>query len=638
MRAPRSRKSGSKGDEAVPATVDALEIALGQEKADPEPDSPARRVLIKHERLLDQQIGLARNERFRNRIKSARDLSLALIAVLIAFGAVSFVWSAMEADGLVVEPLSVPPDLAERGLTGEVVAAKLLDRMTVIASASNSWRARKDLSRDWGEDLRVEVPQTGVSLGDTQRWLRRRLGNETLVRGELVHIAGGLAVTARAGNAPGDTRVGPPADLDRLLTETAEHLLRRTQPFQYASYLQNQGRLEEARSAAQSLARSGPDTERAWANVLLSSVVSKQGDLTGSLAAAATARRLNPDLPVGHLAFATPALLLEHREAALSALVDARRSGRRSMEAVAPELRERFLLVAERLIADSTADRQAAIRILAGDEAADALGIRAEQMALNHDIAASKALLANGAQGTSDADRLLWVVYGDLILPEYAQAVALEQWTEALASIEATDSAARSALSKVPLLGPVRLRQLAPRRAVALARLGRHPEAEAIARALPTDCYRCLLARAEVAELSGRRALADRWFAAAIRSGPSLPFAHQAWGMARAGRGETDRAAAAFEAATRLAPNWSDPHKGEGDMLARQGQIKAAIRRYRTAARLSPRWGALHLEWGKALWQSGQREEARTRLRAAAGMDLTPSDRARLQRIWRAVG
>ena len=638
MSAPRSGERGREGDETVPTTVDALELALSREAGDRDIDSPARRVLVKHERLLDQQIGLARNERFRNRIKSARDISLALIAVLLALSAVAFVWSAVEADGLVVEPLSVPPDLAARGLTGEVVAAKLLDKMIVIGNASNSWRAGSNLRRDWGEDLRVEVPQTGVSLGDAQRWLRRRLGSETLVRGEVVHVAGGLAVTARAAHLPGDTRTGPAAEIDRLLTETAERLFRQTQPFQYAAYLQNQGRLDEARAAATALSRSGPDPERAWANVLLTYIAYQQGDLAGSLAAADTARRLDPRLPVGHLAFSSPALILERREAALAALVDAERAGARSMEAIAPDLRERFLLTAARLKADLTGDRAGAIRVLAGDEAMDALAIRAEQMALNHDIAGSRALLANGAQGTSDADRLPYVIYGDLILPDYARAAALERWSEALASIEATDSAARSALARAPILNVVRLRQLAPRRAVALARLGRGDEAEAIARALPADCYRCLIARAEVAELAGNRRLADRWFEAAVRNGPSLPFAHQAWGMARAARGEFDQAAAEFEAATRTGQNWSDPHKGEADMLARQGKYEAAIRRYRIAARLAPRWGGLHVEWGRALLQAGQRDEGRAKLRAAAEMDLTEPDRARLRRLWRVAG
>src|SRR5271154_2840993 len=46
-----------------------------------------------------------------------------------AAGAVGFlVWGAANSDGLRVEPFSVPPDLAARGLTGQVVAARVIDR------------------------------------------------------------------------------------------------------------------------------------------------------------------------------------------------------------------------------------------------------------------------------------------------------------------------------------------------------------------------------------------------------------------------------------------------------------------------------------------------------------------------------
>src|SRR5689334_24323465 len=41
-------------------------------------------------------------------------------------------------DGLVIESFSVPPDLAERGLTGQVVAGELLDRLTELNQATIS--------------------------------------------------------------------------------------------------------------------------------------------------------------------------------------------------------------------------------------------------------------------------------------------------------------------------------------------------------------------------------------------------------------------------------------------------------------------------------------------------------------------
>ena len=42
------------------------------------------------------------------------------------------IWSAYGSGGLVIEPFSVPSDLAARGLTGQVVASKLLDRLVAM--------------------------------------------------------------------------------------------------------------------------------------------------------------------------------------------------------------------------------------------------------------------------------------------------------------------------------------------------------------------------------------------------------------------------------------------------------------------------------------------------------------------------
>ena len=58
-------------------------------------------------------------------------LRLATLCVGIAAAAAIglMVWDARHSNGLLIEPFSVPPDLAQRGLTGQVVAARLLDRL-----------------------------------------------------------------------------------------------------------------------------------------------------------------------------------------------------------------------------------------------------------------------------------------------------------------------------------------------------------------------------------------------------------------------------------------------------------------------------------------------------------------------------
>jgi hypothetical protein len=40
------------------------------------------------------------------------------------------VWEAAHSTGLIVEPFTVPPDLAAKGLSGESVAGQILDKLT----------------------------------------------------------------------------------------------------------------------------------------------------------------------------------------------------------------------------------------------------------------------------------------------------------------------------------------------------------------------------------------------------------------------------------------------------------------------------------------------------------------------------
>ena len=82
------------------------------------------------------------------------------------------VQQAAQADGLRVEPFSVPPDLAANGLTGQVVAARLIDRLSELQSQTNTGRPpRYAYSVRWGDKtIKLEIPETGVSLEDMDSW------------------------------------------------------------------------------------------------------------------------------------------------------------------------------------------------------------------------------------------------------------------------------------------------------------------------------------------------------------------------------------------------------------------------------------------------------------------------------------
>jgi hypothetical protein len=65
--------------------------------------------------------------------------------------------------GLVVEPFTVPPDLAQRGLTGQVVAKQVLDRLSELQQQTFSDRPANAYRNSWGDGLKVEIPETGIA-------------------------------------------------------------------------------------------------------------------------------------------------------------------------------------------------------------------------------------------------------------------------------------------------------------------------------------------------------------------------------------------------------------------------------------------------------------------------------------------
>lgn len=262
-----------------PETLGALELALAAARREAALEAPAREVLTRNARLLEEQIGLARNERFRARIKAVRDLSIVLLVVVLIGGAGAWILSAKQARGLVVEPLRTPPEFAAQGLDGPVLAARLLDRLSAMQAATDSSRAPEQFANNWGDDLQVELPQTGVSVGELHRALRRSLGRETRVSGELVRTPEGLAITTRLGSQPGVTVAGGAGELERLLDRASEAIYRRSQPYRYAVWL---SRREGGNPAAdepilRELATSPSKTERLWAHVGLA-VNALEGD------------------------------------------------------------------------------------------------------------------------------------------------------------------------------------------------------------------------------------------------------------------------------------------------------------------------------------------------------------------------
>lgn len=624
---PRSRTRAA----PMPDTPDPIEIAMAEVNAGRPGPGAAQLLLEKQARLIDADLRHRVLQMRAERLTIVLRGLLGLAAAVLAIGLGAMAWNASQSRGLVFDAFQVPPAFAQQGLTGEVVASKIIDRLTEMRADTISARAVDALESGWRNDFRVEVPQTGIAVGEVQKALRRWLGNDTRIGGELTRTANGIALTVRSERGGSATVTASEGEFDSLIDRAADALYARTAPYLHAIYMQDNGRVPEAMTALRRLAQNETDNgERAWALMGLgSATMSKQGRCADAIPILERSHRFDPRIsnPVALLASAH--LCLGHNQAAADLVAKAvaiSRGGESKAKDPARARRDSF--AAEAAAADALGDYRGRLVVFDKIEAAglgERFVSRANAMARLGDARGSKRALDQFRPDplTPQDAVLYWQV-------RLLQARVIEDWRAAARHAE------RSSLIVVsddPAFVQTTRNQIGLLRAEALARLGQAVAAEAVLRGMPDDCYPCSRARAAVAEARGDRAGVDRWFRHALQLGPRLPFAYHDWGKARLRRGDPGGALSLFERALAQGPEFADAHKGKGDALARLGRKDEAVRAYAAAAKRAPRWGALHIEWGKALWRSGRQEEARAKFRAAAGMDLSAADRARLSRI-----
>lgn len=596
-----------------------------------------------HERLAGAQLQLTRNELFRGRFRAARDISFALLVIGLLVAIAIALASAAASRAIVVQPFSVPPELARRGLTGEVVAQRFLDQLLHVQGNADSIRAPASFADSWSGDLAVQIPSTGVSLGEAHRMLRRWLGNETYIVGEVLVQGDRLRIAARAAGSPPAEAGGTVDDFDAVLRRTAEGVFAQQQPYLFAIYVADQGRRDLEVQILTNLSRTGPPGERAWAFNALGWNASRQERLVEAMALFRTAIRLNPELPSPHHNVA----MLERfhgRDGALAERLPvareynwrAARRGEVKGEAAAANIAASDIIIAE-LAQDHRAAEAAAWRSLHlinynNSRHAAAPRLALSQAALHRRSEARQTLAAYRLSPAELARESNMVSAGEETAAAYIRiAVEDDDWGSVLRQAEGLDrwQLARGGLDRTrrPVFAQ-------PWIARARAELGDIAGAWRTIAPTPPDCSFCLRVRGRITALARRTAESERWYRAAAATAPSLPAAYHEWAVARLLRGDASGAIELARDAVRRGPQWADPRKLWGDALGRQGEHREAARQYAAAAERAPRWGALHINWGLALWQSGRHGEAREKWRAAAGMDLSRRDRAWLERIF----
>jgi Flp pilus assembly protein TadD len=638
---PEAQAATDTGAEPISAAAAmAIGVRKGRSGAKDDPkfdaflDEQMRFIRLQTEHLHEQRelvLSRLRWGRFSDRVKAAIQVMTALVglAVVSALGAMA--WGASREHGVVVEAFSVPPDLAARGLNGQVVAGKFLDDLQRMQAQTKSRRAPSTYVNNWSGEIKVEIPETGVSIGELHRLLVDWLGRNTRIEGDVYRTSQGLAVTARAGALPAADQAGAETDLDALIQAAAEDIYGKTQPYRYGVYLLDKGDIENTQRAAarfQELIRTAPPDDRMWSYVGLSNAQRQLGEYQSSLDSSAAGIALYPHFSPYYNALSLDEHFVRGQDERALADVRAGRVmlknyGRSYMEADARTYVGQQLDATEAdVLGDYAKAADEAARFY--DNGFGGFNVRLYALvapALDHSGLA--AVLAVAPLPRDSRQRL--TAAADEEMARLTHAFALGDW----AGVEN----ASSALDTSQLTRGDRLERTlmaSPEVAIAEARLGQSAQAQAMIATTPLDCYRCVDARGVIASAAGDWAGADRWFGEAERLAPSPPFAYADQAQSRLARGDVSGAIALLQTAYAKSPHYADGLELWGEALAKRGDYAGAAAKYAEADRYAPQWGRNHLKWAEALAKSGKTGEARAQKQAAGGLELTAADRAEL--------
>jgi tetratricopeptide (TPR) repeat protein len=634
---------------AVGATGMALNSA-SREKADAFFDAQIgllhleKEKLAKEDAAIDAEIALnlshLRFRRLGDFTKIGLEFATALMVLLVLIGIGAVIWNAANDHGLMIDAFRVPPDMEQKGLGGDVVASALLDHLDELQAKTDSSRAPDTFSSDWGKDIKVEIPETGISISEGYRYLAGWLGHQTHITGEVYHTANGIALVTRVSGFPGVRFEGRESDLDSLIARAAESVYGQTQPYRYAIYI---GAVREdhvlGEKLLRDLATNGSDADRPWAYSVWGGVALNRDNIVAALARARKAMALAPDIPLIVYNVAQAEANAGHDEQELEAAEHAVRALAGSGADKGTALSGLIIGVQSReTIAEERGDYASAMaydeRMLeARDYEASHMSsffMRAANAALAHDTAGARRLLGAGTDNGMIRETFKGYGWGlvNFIPPQFTTLAERGEWLAARASLAAT---LNTPLARSPVMN-IRVRmQLRPWLALADAKSGDMTAALSNISGSPLGCYLCLRMRGNIDAVGGNWAGAAYWFVRAINLAPSIPFAYTDWGAALLAQGDTDDAVAKFKEARDKGPHFADPLEMWGEALMQKNRSDLALAKFEEADKYAPKWGRLHLKWGEALFYVGKTNESKKQITIAAALDLAPDEKASLE-------
>jgi tetratricopeptide (TPR) repeat protein len=522
--------------------------------------------------------------RFGLRLRVGFQLFLVLVATVIGIGGTVLIHDAVTSRSVVMEPFEVPHALAERGLTGTVVASGVLDQLTRLQAATRSPVLGRNLSSAWSKEIKLSVPEAGISIGEISHLLKARFSADIHISGDVVQTeVGGLEVTVRGDGVSPQTFTDTGDHLSRLTTEVAEYVYSQSQPALWAAHLVNLGRYQEAIAFCQAAFGSASLPERAPLLTYWGIAITKSGGARPqALALLERAIALQPDYWYAYGVLPKIRGMSGEEEGVWRLGEDMRkiaggRPGRASEEAYGDI--DLLLRNYPALLAADTADVETHS------------GVGSASYTLGSEIALLEALLHDPAA----AELTLQTIRPDTSDPTIAADTALVRGILAAQSGDTARAVTEMERFSVAYADP----------AVAWANYGFHcwvapaeeaaghpDKADTVLKAGGTfvDCYRF---HGDILDGRGDWKSAQQWYAKSVELAPDLPAGYYSWGLALVKHGDLDRAAAKFKDANQRGPHWADPLKAWGDLLVTQGKTKDALAKYDEAVKYAPNWKQL---------------------------------------------
>jgi tetratricopeptide (TPR) repeat protein len=538
---------------------------------------------------LRNQLAEERVRRLALRLRVGFQLFVVLVATAIGLGLFVTVYDAFHSRNVVIDLFEVAPGLSPPIPNGKMVAASLLDRLTQLQAATRISAEKRGLSSAWTNEINIEVPETGLSIGQIERTLKARFGHDDHIDGDLMKTeTGALALTVRGNRILPKTFTNNEGHLGRLVDVAAEYIYGESEPGLFAKYLSDTNRADEAIAFVRAHLASATIQEQPillnyWGNAIGAKAAPNAN--TEALPLYREAVRIKPDYWVGY----NNLMLDLFNLGDLDGLI---RVGNQMMKIAGGrpgKASEDMYEVYDSVVNNLQAERAAGLADMEGTGGtltaqAGAEGLIVAQIDVQlHEVDTARLHLKTtvwdemsspDAANAAFAQATLAEEVGDLTAAANAWDVYAKAFADPVVSVQNSSGICSAAITYEKTNQPNKAD-------AALNAVGAlsHP-----------DCFRY---KADLLDLRGDWAGAQVWYEKAIQLAPSYPASYYSWGIALGKHKDLKDAAEQFRLANLKGPHWADPLKAWGDVLVELGAPNEALAKYDEAFKYAPNWEQL---------------------------------------------